>query len=156
MNARYKLVCLGVAAAWCAAPAVGSAARCAGTNINNMVSWDQTEIAKGTTLATWRGTSVTVADDTSAPYHLVSGECIGSFMTSPDGKTQADGFCARRDKDGDVLYEAWVSTDGTGGKGSAKNVGGTGKFARAASAMQWEFNGLQGKMGAVRWTGNCQ
>ena len=156
MNARLKLICLALGAALSTAPAVASAARCAGTNINNLVSWDQTEIAKGTTLATWRGTSVTVADDPSAPYHLVSGECIGSFLTNPDGKTQAGGFCARRDKDGDVLYEEWVATDGAGAKGNAKNVGGTGKFARAASTMQWEFSPLQGKMAAVRWVGNCQ
>ncbi len=156
MNAKLKLIYLVLLAAWCAVPAVSSAARCAGTNINNLVSWDQTEIAKGTTLATWRGTSVTVADDASAPYHLVSGECIGSFLTTPDGKTQATGYCARRDKDGDVLNEEWVATDGTGGKGNWKNVGGTGKFARAANTAQWEFNALEGKMAAVRWVGNCQ
>jgi len=147
---------LGLVAVWCAVPAVSFAGKCAGTNINNMVSWDQTEIAKGTTLATWRTTSVTVSDDPSAPYHLVSGECIGSFLTNPDGKTQAGGSCARRDKDGDVLYEEWIATDGTGAKGTWKNVGGTGKFARAASTAQFEFTPLQGKMGAVRWVGNCQ
>ena len=156
MKVTRKLICLGLAAAWCAAPAVGSAARCTGTNINNLVTWDQTEIGKGITLALWRGTSVTVADDPSAPYHLVSGECIGSFLTGPDGKTLATGFCARRDKDGDVLYEQWVGDDGVGAKGPWKNVGGTGKFARAANAGQFEFNPLQGKMSAVRWVANCQ
>ena len=156
MNATPKLICLVLVAAWCAVPAIGSAARCAGTNINNVVSWEPTEIAKGTSLVTMRITSVTVADDPNAPYHQVSGECVGTFLTNPDGKTQASGFCARRDKDGDVLYEEWVATDGAGAKGNAKNVGGTGKFSRAASTMQWEFSPLQGKMGAVRWVGNCQ
>ena len=155
MNLR-GVTCYVVLAVLCAGPSAAFAGKCAGTNINNLVSWDQTEIAKGTTLATWRGTSVTVADDANAPYHLVSGECIGSFLTNPDGKTQASGFCSRRDKDGDVLYEEWVSTDTAGAKGNWKNAGGTGKFAKAANTAQWEWNGLQGKMSAVRWVGNCQ
>jgi hypothetical protein len=77
-------------------------------------------------------------------------------LTTPDGKTQGSGSCARRDQDGDVLNEEWVSTDGTGAKGTFKNVGGTGKFANAASVGQWEFTQLQGKMSAVRWVGNCR
>jgi hypothetical protein len=156
MNARRKFVYLGLLAVWCAVPAVSFADKCAGTNINNLVSWEPTEIAKGTTLATMRITSVIVSDDPRAPYHLASGECVGTFLTSPDGKTQASGSCARKDKDGDVLNEEWVSTDGTGGKGTWKNVGGTGKYARAAGTAQWEFTQLQGKMAAVRWVGNCQ
>lgn len=156
MSARKKFICVGLLAVWCVVPGVSLAGKCAGTNINNLVSWDQTEIGKGTKLATLRITSVTVSDDPSAPYHLVSGECIGTFLTNPDGKTQAGGSCARKDKDGDVLYEEWIHTDGVGVKGTWKNVGGTGKFARAASTAQFEYTQLQGKMGAVRWVGNCQ
>jgi hypothetical protein len=37
-----------------------------------------------------------------------------------------------------VLYEEWISTDGASAKGNWKNVGGTGKFARAANTGQWE------------------
>jgi len=156
MHASYKLVCLGLAAAWCAVPAASHAAKCAGTNINNTVAWEPTEIAKGSTLVTFRTTSVTMADDPGASYHQVSGECVGTFLIGPDGKTQAGGWCARRDKDGDVLYEEWVATDGTGGKGNWKNVGGTGKFAKAANSGRFEFTPLQGKMGSVRWVGDCQ
>jgi len=155
MQLKHKTVCIAVAVS-CIAPAAALAGKCAGTNINNLVSWDQTEIAKGTTLATFRITSVTVSDDPGAAYHLVSGECIGAFLTGPDGKTQASGFCARRDKDGDVLNEEWVATDGAGNKGTWKLAGGTGKFARAAGTAQWEFSQLQGKMASVRWVGNCQ
>ena len=156
MNTTKKFVCLGLLAALCAVPAVSFAGKCSGTNINNLVSWDSSEIAKGTTLATMRITSVTVSDDPSAAYHLVSGECIGQFLTTPDGKTTASGSCARRDKDGDVLNEEWVATDGAGNKGTWKLAGGTGKFANAKGAAQWEFSQLQGKMAAVRWVGNCQ
>lgn len=156
MNTTKKFICLGLLAAWCAAPAVSFAAKCAGTNINNTVSWEPTEISKGTTLATLRITSVTVNDDHSAPNHLVSGECIGSFLTTPDGKTEGRVFCARKDKDGDVLNEEAVTVGGTGSKGTWKNVGGTGKFANATGTAQWEVLPLQGKMAAVRWVGNCQ
>ena len=157
MNPMKKLIYLSLLAVWCAGPALSFAGKCAGTNINNTVSWDETEIAQGSKLATWRGTSVIVSADPSAPYHLASGECIGTFLTSPDGKTRANGSCARKDKDGDVLYEEWLWTDGTVGKGTLKNVGGTGKYVNAAGTAQFEqLPPLQGKMSAVRWVGNCQ
>ena len=156
MNTTKKLICLGVLAAWLVGPTVSFAGKCSGTNINNLLSWESSEIAKGTTLAVMRATSVTVSDDPSAAYHLVSGECIGQFVMTPDGKTTAGGSCARRDKDGDVLNEEWIATDGTGNKGTWKLAGGTGKFANAKGTAQWEFSPLQGKMGAVRWVGNCQ
>ena len=156
MKTSKKLLWLSLLVACCAAPAVSFAAKCSGTNINNLVSWEPTEISKGTTLAIMRITSVTVSDDPSAAYHLISGECVGQFLTSPDGKTLASGSCARRDKDGDVLNEEWVATDGIGNKGTWKLAGGTGKFANAKGTAQWEFSQLQGKMAAVRWVGNCQ
>lgn len=156
MNERGKFIFTIALAVSCGVPSVSFAGKCAGSNINNLVSWESTEISKGTTLATMRVTSVTVSDDPSAANHLVSGECVGSFLTTPDGKMQGSGSCARRDKDGDVLNEEWVSMDGAGAKGNWKNVGGTGKFAKAASTGQWEFTQLQGKMAAVRWVGNCQ
>jgi hypothetical protein len=152
MSARFLLLMAMI----CAFPLSANAAKCSGTNVNNLLSWDSTEIAKGSTLATLRATSVTMNGDPSSPNHLLSGECIGSFHTGPDGKTSAYGHCARRDKDGDVLDEEWVATDGAGAKGDWKHVGGTGKFANYRNAGQWEFSPLQGKMSAVRWTGDCR
>ena len=156
MNTTKKVICVGLLAGLCVAPAVSYAAKCAGTNINNLVSWEPTEIYKGTTLATLRITSVTVNDDPKAPNHLVSGECIGSFLTKPDGKTDARVFCARKDKDGDVLNEEAMSEGGDGSKGTWKNVGGTGKFKNATGNAEWQVIPLQGKMAAVRWVGNCE
>lgn len=155
MNGTYKSICLGLLIACCAVPAVSFAGKCAGTNINKTVSWEPTEISKGTTLATLRITSVTVSDDHSAPNHLVSGECIGSFLTTPDGKTEGRVFCARKDKDGDVLYEEATTVEGNGLKGAWKNVGGTGKFANATGTAQFDVIPLQGKTAAVRWVGTC-
>ena len=156
MNTIRKFICLGLLAAWLVGPTVSFAGKCAGTNINNLVSWEPTEISKGTTLATLRITSVTVNDDPSAPNHLVSGECIGSFLIKPDGKTDARVFCARKDKDGDVLNEEAMSVGGDGSKGTWKNVGGTGKFKNATGNAEWQVTPLQGKMAAVRWVGNCE
>ena len=156
MNTTKRFICLGLLTASCVGPAVSFAAPCAGTNINNLVSWEPTEISKGTTLVTLRITSVTVNDDHSAPNHLVSGECIGSLLTTPNGTTEGRFYCARRDKDGDVLNEEAATVGGNGSKGTWKNVGGTGKFANATGTAQWEIIPLQGKMAAVRWVGNCQ
>jgi len=103
-----------------------------------LISWEPTEIEKGTKLSTLRITSVTVNDDAKAPNHLVSGECIGSLLIKPDGKTDARFYCARKDKDGDVLNEEAWSSDGDGSKGTWKNVGGTGKVKNATGTAQWE------------------
>lgn len=156
MNTTRNFTYLFLLASLCAAPGVSFAGKCSGTNINNLVSWEPTEIGKGNTLAIMRITSVTVSDDPSAAYHLISGECIGQFLIMPDGKTTASGSCARRDKDGDVLNEEWIATDGAGNKGTWKLAGGTGKFANAKGTAQWEFTQLQGKAAAVRWVGNYQ
>jgi hypothetical protein len=156
MKTAKKLIYLSLLAAWCAGPAVSLAGKCAGTNINTMLSWEPNEISKGTTLTTFRHTSVIVSDDVSAPYHLLAGECIGAFLGTPDGKMQGSGSCARKDKDGDVLNEEFVMPAGTDFKGTWKLVGGTGKFANAAGTAQWQVIMSQGKMGAVRWVGNCQ
>ncbi len=152
---RHVVIVMGLLAN-VGTPALAHAGKCGGTNINSVVSWEPSEIAKGTTLATLRLTSVIYSDDPKAPFHLAAGECIGTFLTGPDGQTRASGVCARKDKDGDVLYEEWVSNDGAGNKGTERNVGGTGKYANASSNAQWEFSPLQGKMGAVRWSGTCQ
>lgn len=154
MNPGRTIICAGLLAIFCAAPAVALGAKCAGTNINNTVTWGPTEIIKGTTLSILRITSVIVSDDSSAPFHLASGECVGSFLKSPDGKTSVSGFCARKDKDGDVLNEEWVSSGG--GVGTSKLVGGTGKFAKSTGTMQWQHTPLQGTAAVVRWTGDCQ
>jgi hypothetical protein len=149
MNERGKFIYLIVLAVGCGVPGVSFAGKCAGNNINNLVSWEPTEISKGTTLATLRITSVTVSDDPSAAYHLVSGECVGSFLTTPDGKTQGSGSCARRDKEGDVLNEEWVSTDG--GQGTEERRSATSRSPPRVSGN----HSAQGKMAAVRWVGNC-
>jgi hypothetical protein len=58
----------------------------------------------------------------------------------------------RRDKHQNLV--SWKPTEIA--KGTTLDVGGTGKYARAAGTAQWEFTQLQGKMAAVRWIGNSQ
>jgi hypothetical protein len=152
MSARTRFIHLCVLSICFAVPGLGSAAKCGGTNINNTVTWEPVEISKGTTLATSRVTSVIVSDDPKAPFHLVSGECIGTFLIV-EGKMRGGGSCARRDKDGDVLNEEWETV---GGKGTAKIAGGTGKFANTTGTTEWQNTQLHGKTAAVRWTGDCR
>ena len=154
MNARKRIIYTGPLAIFCASPAVSFGAKCGGTNINNTVTWGPTEIGKGTKLSILRIANVIVSDDPGASFHLASGECVGSFLISPDGKTSVSGFCARKDKDGDVLNEEWASSGG--GVGTSKLVGGTGKFAHAAGTSQWRRTPLHCTTAAVRWTGDCQ
>ena len=156
MNTSKKLIGLGLVANCLSVPTIGFAAKCAGNNINNMIAWDPNELSKGTTLTTFRHSSVMVSEDSTAPYHLAAGECGGTLLTTADGKIQGWGHCARKDKDGDVLNEAWVLPLGTEPKGTWKNVGGTGKYANAAGTGSFEVVMSQGKMGAVHWVGNCQ
>lgn len=154
MKQRGKLIYAGLVALLCAGPAVALAAKCGGTNINNSVTWGPTEIAKGTTLSILRITSVIVSDDPSAPFHLVAGECVGSSISAPEGKTALSGFCARKDKDGDVLNEEWTSSGG--GMGTSKLLGGTGKFAKVTGSARWQHTPLYGTTAVVRWSGDCQ
>ena len=146
---------LALVVASCAVPAAGLAAPCAGTNINHTVTWSPTEIGKGGKLSILRFTSVIVSDDAGAPFHLASGECVGSFLFGPDGKIMSEsGYCARQDKDGDVLNEEWFG--GGGGKGTSKVVGGTGKFANSRWSFNWQHTALRAPTAAVRWSGDCR
>lgn len=131
------------------------AAKCSGHNINNVLLFENNELADGTTLATLRISSVYVSDDASSPLHLAAGECAGALTTTPDGKTQGQGHCMRKDKDGDVYNEQWNLAPGAE-KGSWKLVGGTGKYANMSGSGSWQVVMSQGKTAAVRWVGTCQ
>ena len=80
-----------VFAATFACAGASHAAKCAGTNINYDVHLEETEIGKGNKLITWRGVSVTVADDKSAPYHLgASGQVAVARDTAPRDLVSCD------------------------------------------------------------------
>ena len=77
-----------------------AADNCTGYDVLVTQATETTDLGKGQTLTFVRQASVLITED--APiYNLVSGECQGSILTTPDGKTRASGHCARRDGDGD-------------------------------------------------------
>lgn len=153
MCATNRFAFVGLLSLSCAAPISTYASPCGGININHTVNWEPTEISKGSSLAQWRGSSVTVSNDPKGPFHLISGECKGTLHVGSDGSMRGIGSCARRDKDGDVLFEDY---EHEGRKGTSRLVGGTGKFAKAAGNLQWENIPLQGKTAAVPWSGDCR
>lgn len=130
------------------------AAKCSGTNFNSTISWEESEIGKGSKLALHRHTSTIRSDDSAAAYHMATGECVGAYLIGADGNMQGSGKCARADKDGDVLYEEWVMP-GPKLVGTWKLMGGTGKYAKASGSAQWEATLLGPKTVAVKWTGQC-
>ena len=137
------------------ASGAGYAAKCSGHNINNVLLFETNELADGTTLSTMRLSSVHVSEDASSPLHLAAGECSGALTTTPDGKTQGQGYCMRKDRDGDVYNEQWNLAPGAE-KGSWKLVGGSGKYTSMSGSGWWQVTMSQGKMAAVRWVGACQ
>ena len=130
--------------------------KCVGYNVNHMISMDTVEMAKGDTLTTFRHSSVHVSEDPKSSFHMAVGECGGTLVTTPDGKTRGSGNCTRVDKDGDAYNEEWTMPTGSEWKGTWKVTSGTGKYANAAWVGTWGVVLSQGKDGAVSWVGNCQ
>jgi hypothetical protein len=152
---RYDLACLCAFAGYVTCGAAYAADNCSGTNANVAQLVDTTELAKGHTLMTVKNSSTVVSDDPSKPWHLAAGDCVGTFIVSPDGSMQGNGHCQRKDRDGDVYDEEW-SMPAPGGKGSWKLLGGTGKWAGTQNSGWWQGVMSQGKMSAVRWGGTCK
>jgi hypothetical protein len=154
MNKTKAIAWLLLLAA-CAVSPAGLAAPCAGTNINSMQTWSPSEIVKGVQVSIVKIASVIVSDDPAAPFHLASGECVGSLVIGADGKaTSGSGYCVRKDKDGDTVSEEWTLS--SPGKGTSKVTGGTGKFANASWTFSWQQRPLHGPLAAVRWSGDCR
>ncbi len=154
MNSTTFLICaLSIPVLLVSAEA--HAAKCSGHNINNALLFESSELANGTTLTTMRLSSVHVSEDTSSPLHLAAGECAGALTATPDGKTQGQGYCMRKDKDGDVYNEQWNLAPGAE-KGTWKLVGGSGKYASMSGSGWWQVTMSEGNLAAVRWVGTCQ
>jgi hypothetical protein len=144
---------LSVAMLTCAAAA--NAATCSGHNINSVLLFENNELANGTTLTILRLTSVHVSEDASSPLHLAAGECAGALTATPDGKVRGQGYCMRKDKDGDVYNEEWNLAPGAE-KGTWKLAGGNGKYANMSGSGWWQVIMSEGSLAAVRWVGACQ
>ena len=77
------------------------------------------------------------------------------FLSTPDGKTQAMGYCARRDKDGDTSSISWHQAAGAD-KGMWKSTGGTGKFANRTDSGWYQAAMADGAMSSTVWGGTCR
>lgn len=151
-----SLGALSLVFAACTLPAAVHAAPCGGTNINNGTSWNASDVVKGLGgVVHFKFTSVILSSDPGAPFHLASGECAGSALLGADGAiTATSGYCARKDKDGDLIFEEWVRT--APGKGSSKVSSGTGKYAKAKWSYEWQHRPLHAPTAAVTWSGDCR
>ena len=58
------------------------------------------------------------------------------------------GWCAWRDKDGDLIFEQWEGSAAGGDAvliGSGRLVGGTGKFTGISGSLSWRYDGQLGR-----------
>lgn len=130
-----------------------AADNCTGYDVLVTQTAETTDLGKGHVLTFVRQTSLLVSED--APiYNLVSGECQGSLLTTPDGKMRGSGHCARRDKDGDTQSIEWVQAPGAQ-RNNWKLTGGTGKFAGKTGSGWGEGVRSDGKVLVVKWGGSC-
>lgn len=156
MNVAKMKICAYILAAGLMDSGAALADKCAGYNVNNMISIDTTEMSKGNTLTTFRHSSVFVSENPKSSYHMAAGECGGTLVTTSDGKSRGAGNCTRVDKDGDAYHEEWSMEPSTEWIGTWRLLGGTGKYANASGTGTWQVVLSHGKMGAVRWTGTCE
>ena len=139
-----------------ALPSIAFAAdNCSGYYLETNETTESTEIAKGTTLLSFRSTNIGVTDNPNDPMNMTAGECSGAGIVTPDGKFQGRGLCVRKDKDGDVFMWQWDAPAGAQ-RGTWAVVGGTGKFANTKNSGWYEPSLSQGKMSGGRWGGTCQ
>ena len=137
----------------CSSPLARAADNCTGVDVLVTQTAETTEIAKNHTISIWKAFSVLASPGTI--YNNATGECSGITLTTPDGKTQSMGYCARRDKDGDTQSIAWHSAPGAE-KGVWKATGGSGKFAGKQDSGWFQFARGDGKMAVTNWGGTCQ
>ncbi len=126
---------------------------CKGEDVLVTRIWETTDLGGGHTTTVWQAYSQLVSD--FAPYHGTTGDCSGAILTTPDGKTQSMGYCARRDKDGDTYSLSWHQGPGAD-KGMWKATGGTGKFAGKQNSGWYETAWADGAMSGVTWGGTCK
>jgi hypothetical protein len=134
---------------------IALAEQCSGYDVLVSQVSETTELAKGHTITAIRAHSMIVTDNPASKYNLTIGECSGSLVNTPDGKTKGAGACARRDKDGDTYSIEWATTPGAE-RGTWKTVAGTGKFAGKLDSGWSQNVAADGKVFAVKWGGTCQ
>lgn len=113
---------------------------------------DVTDLGQGLKKMVWTAQSVVTSSDLI--YALVVGECSSTTLTTPDGKSQAQGYCARHDKDGDTQSVAINQPPGAD-KITWKSTGGIGKYAGKQDAGWAQPIFAEGSVLVVKWGGDC-
>ena len=127
---------------------------CTGLDVQVMQTKEKTELGKGHTIEIVKLYSQMVSTDWSK-RNGTTGECSGAVLLTPDGKWQAQGYCAWRDKDGDTYNTSWHKAP-MDMAGTWKQLGGTGKFAGTQDSGWWQSAWTDGVMSANTWGGTCE
>jgi hypothetical protein len=155
MKYSKESTCAAMLAAGVVLSASVHADNCSGVDVVVSQSAETTEIGKGALLIALRSYAIVVADTAASPFHLMTGECDGTLVVTPDNVTRGAGFCLRKDKDGDTMVQDWTWSS-VAQKGTWKHLGGTGKFVDASSSGWWTGAVTDGKMTVNKWGGNCK
>ncbi|HKB81835.1 MAG TPA: hypothetical protein VKD04_01365 [Burkholderiales bacterium] len=126
---------------------------CTGYDISVTTAADTRDLGNGMSLTTFQAESTVTSEDSM--YNLVTGQCSGTALATPDGKMRMSGHCARHDKDGHLQSIEWSQGPGAD-KGIWKSTGGTGKFAGKTDSGWFQNVRSDGKIGVSKWGGTCR
>lgn len=126
---------------------------CTGYDSAVGISVETLDLGNGHTLTAFRQASMLTSENSI--YQLATGECSGAALSTPDGKVRVNGYCARRDKDGDTQSVEFSQAAGAD-KGTWKSTGGTGKFASKTDSGWFQDVRTDGKMTIAKWGGSCK
>lgn len=130
-----------------------AADNCTGYDILVTTYADARDLGGGMIQSTFSSESILISEDSI--FHLSTGQCAGTTLTTPDGKFRMSGYCARRDKDGDTQSIDFSMAPGAD-KGVWNATGGTGKFAGKTNSGWFQNVRSDGKMAISRWGGTCR
>jgi hypothetical protein len=110
------------------------------------------DLGQGLKQTSFKAQDIIISSDSI--YKVVAGECSGTVLQTPDGKTQGMGYCARRDKDGDTQSISWHQAPGAD-KGKWKSTSGKGKYAGKQDSGWSQIVLADGKITVDKWGGDC-
>jgi len=115
-------------------------------------SLETVELPNGMIAVESKTSGYVLAADTESPFHLVAQTCSGTSLLDADNNLlRASGYCAGRDRDGDMYWMSyWNDEDG----GEWTLLGGSGKF-EGLSGGGTSHSIAQDAVGSfvVRWSG---
>jgi hypothetical protein len=126
---------------------------CTGYDALVTTNTETRDLGNGMTLTAFQSESILFSSDSI--YNLVTGQCSGTALATPDGKVRSNGYCARHDKDGDTQSVKWSQEPGAD-KGMWELTGGSGKFAGKTGSGWFQNVRSDGKMAVTQWGGNCK